>query len=535
MGKPWLNHYPEHIRREIEVPDLSLPEMLTEAIHRYGDQSAIYFYGEEITYNQLGEMVQSFAASLQEQGLEKGDRVALMLPNCPPYIISYYGILLAGGMVAQVNPLLVDKELAHILIDSGSKTIVIYEPLLPVLHAIIDQTEIEHVIVVRLGENEAKHDQAVDFETFLKKATTPPDPVAIDSVEDTAVLQYTGGTTGRSKGAMLTHRNLVANVIQQYEYFQDVLTPGEDRVLTVIPLFHVYGMTSCMNLSLYTGAMSILLPRFDLEEVLQTIRDVQPTSFPGVPTMYIALNSHPKLSEYQVDSIKICNSGSAPMPQEVLRSFEKQTGATILEGYGLSETSPTTHCNPFFGTRKLGSVGIGVPGTDYKIVDLAEGTKELAPGEIGEVLIKGPQVMKGYWNMPEGTAQTLQDGWLSTGDIAYMDEDGYLFIVDRKKDLIIASGYNVYPREVEEVLYGHPAIEEAVVVGVPDSYRGETVKAVVVLKEGASCKEEELIAYCRKNMAAYKIPRIIEFRDELPKTSVGKILRRKIREESQNK
>ena len=290
-----------------------------------------------------------------------------------------------------------------------------------------------------------------------------------------------------------------------------------------------------MNLSLYTGAMSILLPRFDLEEVLQTIRDVQPTIFPGVPTMYIALNSHPKLSEYQVDSIKICNSGSAPMPQEVLRSFEKQTGATILEGYGLSETSPTTHCNPFFGTRKLGSVGIGVPGTDYKIVDLAEGTKELAPGEIGEVLIKGPQVMKGYWNMPEETAQTLQDGWLSTGDIAYMDEDGYLFIVDRKKDLIIASGYNVYPREVEEVLYGHPAIEEAVVVGVPDSYRGETVKAVVVLKEGASCKEEELIAYCRKNMAAYKIPRIIEFRDELPKTSVGKILRRKIREESQNK
>ena len=533
MEKVWLKHYPEHIKQELEIPDISLHEMLTETIANYGEKSALYLYGREMSYKKLGKMASAFAAALQEEDIKIGDRVAIMLPNCPQYVISYYGILQAGGIVTQVNPMLVGKELEHILRDSGSKTIVIYEPLLPALNQIIDHTAVENVIKVNLEGREIEDRMATDFETFLKKSVKPPEPVSINAKEDIAVLQYTGGTTGRSKGAMLTHRNLVANVLQQYEYFRDVLKPGKDRVLTVIPLFHVYGMTSCMNLAIYTGAMSVMLPRFDLEEVLQTIRDVQPTSFPGVPTMYIALNNHPNVSDYNVDSIKVCNSGSAPMPGEILRSFEEKTGATILEGYGLSETSPTTHCNPSFGMRKPGSVGIGVPGTDYKIVDLAEGTEELPLGEIGEVIIKGPQVMKGYWNMPEETAQMLRDGWLATGDIAYMDEDGYLFIVDRKKDLIIASGYNVYPRDVEEVLYEHPSVKEAVVVGVPDSYRGETVKAVVVLKEGKQYDEKELIAYCRENMATYKVPRIVEFRKELPKTNVGKILRRKVREEAQ--
>jgi len=532
MNKVWLKHYPEHIKKELEIPNKSLPEMLDETIANYGEQSAIYFYEKEMTYKKLGQMVGTFAAALQVQGIKKGDRVAIMLPNCPQYVISYYGILQTGAIVTQVNPMLIGKELEYILHDSGAQTIVIYEPLLPALKQIIEHTAIENVIKVSLEGTETEEDTAIGFETFLMKATKPPEPVVINADEDTAILQYTGGTTGRSKGAMLTHRNLVANVIQQHEYFKDVLEPGKERVLTVIPLFHVYGMTSCMNLAIYTGAMSIMLPRFDIEEVLETIRDVQPTSFPGVPTMYIALNNHPKVSDYRIDSIKVCNSGSAPMPREILRSFEEKTGATILEGYGLSETSPSTHCNPYFGTRKPGSVGIGFPGTDYKIIDLAERTKELAAGEIGEVIIKGPQVMKGYWNMPEETAQTLQDGWLATGDIAYIDEDGYLFIVDRKKDLIIASGHNVYPRDVEEILYEHPAIQEAVVVGVPDSYRGETVKAVIVLKEGKQCDEKELIAYCREHMASYKVPRIVEFRKELPKTNVGKILRRKVREES---
>lgn len=532
MEKVWLKHYPEDVQKEIEIPDASVPDLLKRAIANYGENKALYFYGNEITYEEFGQQAAAFASALQQEGIEKGDRVAIMLPNCPQYCISYYGILQAGGTVTQTNPMLVGKELAHILIDSGAETIIIYDALLPVLNQVIDQSNIKQVVSVNLEGRNPDDGLTTGFTDFLRSAKKPPESVTINPSEDVAVLQYTGGTTGRSKGAMLTHRNILANVMQVYEYFKKDIRLGEDRYLTAIPLFHVFGMTSCMNLSIYTGAMSIMLPKFDLEEVLETIKHLQPTSFPGVPTMYVAITNHPKAEQYGIDSIRICNSGSAPMPGELLRSFEKKTGATILEGYGLSESSPVTHCNPIFSTRKPGSIGIGVPSTDYKIVDLGEGTKELPAGETGEIVIKGPQVMKGYWNMPEETALALRDGWLYTGDIAYMDEDGFAFIIDRKKDLIIASGYNIYPRDVEEIIYEHPAIQEAVVVGIPDMYRGETVKAVVVLKEGKQCSEKELIAYCRENMAAYKAPRIVEFREELPKTNVGKILRRKIREES---
>ncbi|WP_099159108.1 long-chain-fatty-acid--CoA ligase [Virgibacillus ndiopensis] len=532
MEKVWLKHYPEHIQRELEIPNDSVPDMLQKAIANYGENKALYFYGKEISYNELGTQTAAFASSLQQDGLIKGDRVAIMLPNCPQYVISYYGTLQAGGIVTQVNPMLVGKELTHILTDSGAETIVIYESLLPVLNQIIDQTSVKRIIKVNLDGRNTEDSLAIGFIDYLQQAGGLPRPVDINSAEDIAVLQYTGGTTGRSKGVMLTHRNVRTNTMQVYEYFKDEIQPGKDRYLTVIPLFHVFGMTSCMNLSIYTGSLSIMLPKFDLDGVLQTIKDLKPTSFPGVPTMYVALTSHPKAEEYGIDSIRICNSGSAPMPGELLRSFEKKTGAMILEGYGLSESAPVTHCNPFFATRKPGSIGIGIPSTEYKIVDLETGTNELPAGEAGEIVIRGPQVMKGYWNMPEETAHTLRDGWLYTGDIAYMDEDGYVFIIDRKKDLIIASGYNIYPRDVEEIIYEYPAVQEAVVVGVPDPYRGETVKAVIVLKDGTHCDEEELIAYCRENMAAYKVPRIVEFRDELPKTNVGKILRRAIREES---
>ncbi|MCR1832927.1 long-chain fatty acid--CoA ligase [Oceanobacillus caeni] len=529
--KKWLEHYPEHISKEITIPDMSLPEMLKQSVSKFPNNTAIHFYGKETTYKELNNLVNAFTAALQEKGIKKGDRAAIMLPNCPQYVISYYGILQAGGIVTQLNPMLVGKELEYILNDSGAETIVIYEPLLPVLNQVIDNTSVKHVIKVNIEGRDVPDDMAVGFQSFLKSANNQPVEVKCNPKEDVAVLQYTGGTTGRSKGVMLTHRNLLANIMQSYEFFKDTMNLGKERYLSVIPLFHVYGMSSCMNLTIYIGAMNILLPRFDLEEVLETIKNIQPTSFPGVPTMYIALINHPKVDEYGL-SMEICNSGSAPMPVEILRSFEEKTGAKIVEGYGLSESSPTTHCNPLFATRKPGSVGIGVPSTDYKIVDLATGDKELPAGEVGEIIIKGPQVMKGYWNMPDETALTLRDGWLYTGDIAYMDEDGYLYIVDRKKDLIIASGYNVYPRDVEEVLYEHPSIQEAVVVGVPDPYRGETVKAVIVLKDGSNCTEEELTSYCRANLSAYKVPRIFEFRKELPKTGVGKILRRKIREES---
>ncbi len=458
-----------------------------------------------------------------------------MLPNCPQYVIAYYGILTAGAIVTQLNPMLIERELEYILNDSGAETIVVYEDLVERVKSVRDRTHLDNVITVRFQETEQKGQTEHTFEHFLKSASGKVNSVSLDPKEDLAILQYTGGTTGRAKGAMLTHRNVTANVLQSYEFFKQELRPGEDKCLTVIPLFHVFGMTSAMNLSILTGSTSIMLPRFNLEEVLETIKKEQPTTFPGVPTMYVALANHPNAEAYGINSIRLCNSGSAPMPVEVLKRFELKTGAKILEGYGLSEASPVTHCNPVFAERKTGSIGIGIPSTQYKIVDLATGEDEVPAGELGELVVKGPQVMSGYWHMPEETAHALRNGWLYTGDIARMDEEGYVYIVDRKKDLIIASGFNIYPRDVEEVLYEHPAVQEAVVIGVPDPYRGETVKAVIVKKAGMTMTEEDIIDFCKDNMAAYRVPKIVVFRDELPKTNVGKILRRALREEEKQK
>ncbi|MEH7076768.1 long-chain-fatty-acid--CoA ligase [Neobacillus drentensis] len=531
----WLAHYPESIESNVTIPNKPLGQILEETAEKYPDNSALSFYGRKFTYQQLNLLVRTFTSALQRNQVQKGDRVAVMLPNCPQYVISYYGILTAGAIVTQVNPMSVERELEYILKDSGAETIVVLDALYPRVKSVQAQTKLKNIIVVSLQPS--GNDFAPDrtFESFLAESTGNVLPVALVPEHDVAVLQYTGGTTGRSKGAMLTHRNVLANVIQCYEFFKEEMEIGKERYLTVIPLFHVFGMSSCMNLSIYTASESIMLPRFDLEEVLNTIKNEQPTVFPGVPTMYVAITSHPRAEEYGINSIKTCNSGSAPMPLELLRSFEKKTGSKILEGYGLSEASPTTHCNPPFAERKPGSVGIGVPSTEYKIVDLATGTEDVPVGELGEVIIKGPQIMKGYWNMPEETAHTLRDGWLFTGDIAKVDEEGYLYIVDRKKDLIIASGFNVYPRDIEEILYEHPAVQEAVCIGIPDPYRGEDIKAVIVLKPGNTVNEEEIIQYCRKNLAAYKVPRIVEFRDQLPKTNVGKILRRALRDEIKNK
>nr|WP_254901732.1 long-chain fatty acid--CoA ligase [Thalassobacillus devorans] len=535
MEKVWKKHYPDRIKSEVDIPDIALTEFLTRSVEQFPDNTAITFFNKTISYIELNMQVAAFASSLQHRGIQKSDRVAIMLPNCPHYVISFYGALKAGAVVTQVNPMLVGRELEHILTDSGAETLVIYAPLVPVLEKIKENTPVKKVIVVDFAQKYEPVSDEIEFTTFLQTAPGPPKQVAINPAEDVAVLQYTGGTTGRSKGAMLTHRNLVANVIQTHEYFKDDIEPGKERYLTVIPLFHVFGMTVCMNQAIHSGSSMILLPRFELEEVLETIKREQPTYFPGVPTMYVAITSHPKAEQYGIDSIRVCNSGSAPMPQELMRSFEAKTGGRIYEGYGLSETAPVTHCNPMFAERKPGSVGIGVPSTDYKIVDVGNGVDEVPVGETGEVIVRGPQVMKGYWNMPEETTLALRDGWLYTGDIARVDDEGYLYILDRKKDLIIAGGFNIYPRDIEEILYEHESVQEAVAVGVPDGYRGETVKVVVVLKDGKSATEEELIAYCRDNMAAYKVPSSVEFRSELPKTNVGKILRRKIREEAVSK
>ncbi|KKI93886.1 AMP-dependent synthetase [Bacillus sp. SA1-12] len=533
--KHWMAKYPDYVQNEVEIPPISVPEMLQKTVDIFGEHEAVSFYGNTFTYNEIARLVVGFASSLQQAGVQKGDRVAIMLPNCPQYVVSYYGALTAGAIVTQLNPMLVERELEYVLNDCEAETIVLLNALYPRIKAIQIKTSIKNIITVSLQSTVKSQQEDDTFDSFLAKQNGLVLPIECEPEHDIAVLQYTGGTTGRAKGAMLTHRNIVANAVQTYKFFKDEIVKGHEKCLTVLPLFHVFGMSACMNLSIYCGNSMIMLPRFDLEEVLETIKREQPTLFPGVPTMYMAITSHPRAEEYGIDSIRICNSGSAPMPVELLREFESKTGAQILEGYGLSEASPSTHCNPAFAERKAGTVGIGLPGTEYKIVDVATGTLEVPTGRLGELIIRGPQVMKGYWNMIEETAVTLRDGWLFTGDIARMDKEGYVSIVDRKKDLIIASGYNVYPREIEEVLYEHPSVQEAVVIGIADDFRGETVKAFIVQRPGNTADPEEIISFCRQHLAAFKIPRIVEFREELPKTNVGKILRRILRDESAKK
>ncbi|PEJ57257.1 long-chain fatty acid--CoA ligase [Bacillus sp. AFS002410] len=529
-NKVWLSHYPEYIAKELLIPAKSIPEMFNEAVESFSSHYCLSFFGRKKTYKEVHTAVTSLASALQLNGIQKGDRVAIMLPNCPQYVISFYGILTVGGIVTQVNPMSVERELKDLLNDSGAETIIVLNSLYPTVKSIMDETKLQNIIVVSFTESQENYDSGISFEKFLQSGGPDVKDVNVNCEEDVAILQYTGGTTGRSKGVMLTHRNLYANILQQKEFFKGAFDQGRERVLSIIPFFHVYGMTVCINLSVFMGNEMIILPRFEVQEVLNTIKSEQPTLFPGVPTMYVALINHPDSEKYGIDTMKICNSGSAPMPVELMKQFENKTGAMILEGYGLSEASPTTHCNPAFAVRKPGTVGIPYPSTDSKIVDLANGVDEVPVGEIGELIIKGPQVMKGYWNLPEETANTIKDGWLYTGDIASVDEDGYVTILDRKKDMIIASGFNIYPREIEEVIYEHPLVKEAVVIGVPDNYRGETVKAVIVLKDGMNVSSVEMIEYCKSNLAAYKVPRMIEFRNELPKTNVGKILRRAIRE-----
>ena len=532
--RPWLAHYPPGVPATLEYPEVTLDQFIEQSVAKHADLTALRFATISMTYRELWGRVLRCAAALAELGIGKGDRVALLLPNCPQYVIAYFGTLRAGGIVVQVSPLSTPRELVHHLSTSGAETIVVADMLYPMVQAVLPQVNLRNVLVTRLRGEVTPGPEARAFEEVLMSTTGAPPDVQV-TPDDVAVLQYTGGTTGIAKGAMLTHRNLVVNVLQSAAPNPDFPSGADLRVLTVLPLFHVYGMTVCMNLGLARGGELILLPRFEPAEVLETIKATQPTSFPGVPTMYVAINSVPNAEEYGVGSIRFCNSGGAPMPLEVMEAFEQRFGATIIEGYGLSETSPVTHVNPATGLRKPGTIGIPVPDTDAEIVDIDTGTRVLPPGEPGELRIRGPQVMAGYWGMPEETADTMRDGWFYTGDIATMDEDGYFTIVDRKKDMILASGLNVYPREVEEVLYEHPAVLEAGVIGVPDPYRGESVKAYVVLKPGASATAEELEAYCREHLSAYKVPHAFEFRDTLPKSGVGKVLRRVLVEEERQR
>ena len=538
--KRWARLYRGLVSPETEIYEGSLTDFFRSSVEEHRDKTALMFYGTTFDFARLEALSEKLAASLAARGVKKGDRVALMLPNCPQYVISFFAIVRLGAVVTQLNPMYVEREIEHILEDSGAETIFVYSDAYPRVKNVMGQTALENVIVVDFeGEPEDLESGHEGFGEVIGEDAELAPPVAIDPLEDLAVLQYTGGTTGVSKGAMLTHRNLVANVQQTLDVFVDdpAAFSNNQKTVAILPFFHIFGFTCVMLFGIRQGLNQLLLPRFDPEEVMDLVKDEEPVMFSGVPTMYMAINSSgADLREYGFDRVRTYNSGGAPLPVNLKRAFEEKTGRSLLEGYGLSEASPVTHINPpFAGQGREGSIGVPIPSTDARIVDVETGARELRIGEPGELVIQGPQVMKGYWNMPEETAEVLRDGWLHTGDVARMDEDGYFYIVDRKKDMISTSGYNVYPREVEEVLYEHEGVAEAVAIGIEDEYRGETVKAFVVRKSDSEVTEEEILAFCKEHLAPYKTPKAVEFRDELPKSTVGKLLRRVLADEERAK
>lgn len=542
MAKPWLRWYPGEVPASLTYPDEPLYALLERAADQYGERTATIFFGARLTYRQLRAEARRLAAGLIRLGLRKGDRVAIMMANCPQAIVAYYGALMAGGVVVMVNPLYTERELRYQLEDSGARILIGLDLVYPKVKGL----DLDHLILTGMpaympiptrwiaplklkppkitwGARVHRWAEVLDVEPLQS-------PVPVDPSEDLALLQYTGATTGKPKGCMLTHRNLLANVRQIAAWLYKATPDHPVRTLVGLPIFHVYGMTTAMNFAIYMGGEMVLQARFEPREALKLIQKYKVEIFPGAPTMYVGINHVPGVEKMDLSSIDACISGAAPLPLEVQQTFERLTHGRLVEGYGLSEASPVTHSNPVWGPRKEGSIGLPWPDTEVRIID-GETGEDVAPGEVGELLVRGPQVMKGYWQNPTATATALRDGWLYTGDMARMDEDGFFYIADRKKDLIIAGGLNIYPREVEEVLFMHPAVKQAAVIGVPDEYRGETVKAFIVLKDGATATQAELDQHCRANLASYKIPRQYEFRSELPMTLVGKVLRRVLVEE----
>jgi long-chain acyl-CoA synthetase len=529
MEKIWFDNYLPDTRRNIQYPQTPVIDFLLNSARQYPDNLAIIFMDQKITYRELDLMTSRFARFLQDKGVRKDHRVAVMAPNCPQNVIAFFGALKAGAVVVQHNPMYVEREIEHQLNDSGSETIVCLADLYPKVKNVRARTPLKHVVTFNLdGSPASAGEETTDLGYILKNYSAAYEAVKVTS-EDLALLQYTGGTTGVSKGCMLTQRNLVSNVLQSMEVLGKNYRPGNDHVIGVLPLFHVYGLTCVMNMSVYTGVTMVLFPRFDPGAVIEAIHNYKVGVFFASPTMLIAINSHKDIDKYDLRCLHTCISGSAPLPNEVKEAFMELTGVEVVEAYGLSEASPVTHSNPVNGKVKTGSIGLPVPDTDMKAMDINTG-EECAPKQPGELWIAGPQVMKGYWNRPDETENVLEDGWLKTGDVVEVDEEGYVYIVSRKKDVIIAGGFNIYPVEVEDVLFTHPKVMEAVVVGIADTYRGETAKAFIVLKEGESATAEEIIEFCRSRLAAYKVPRFVEFRDQLPKSAVGKILRRLLKD-----
>ena len=569
--RPWLASYPAGVPKSLApYPEKSLYSLLEDSARRHPNAPAIAFWlpgapaGKTLTYRELVKQVDQFARVLVSLGIQRGDRVGLVLPNCPQYVIAYYAALRIGAVVVGNNPLYTERELSHQLKDAGIEVCLTLDVLYPKVAEVRDEVGLREIVVgkvtdympfpinllapLKMKKEAKKHGEPwppvppgakVRWWHELMRGSYPPAPVAqVDARNDLVGLIYTGGTTGLSKGAMLTHYNLVANVMQGTAWFPG-LQDGNESVMCIIPFFHSYGMTVAMNLGINIAAKLILMPRFELEPTLKVIQKEKPTLFPGVPRLYIAINEAKQTADYDLKSIDACLSGAAPLPLAVAEKFRRITGATVVEGYGLTETSPITHANPLDGRARPGSIGLPISDTDCRIADLDDWTRDVEPGQTGELAISGPQIMKGYFNRPEETASMIKEGpdgtrWLLTGDIAHMAEDGFFSIVDRKKDMILVSGFNVYPTDIEQVIYRHPKVEKVCVAGVPDATTGEAVKAYVVLKEGQSATTDEIRDFCKNEefgLTGYKVPRLVEFRSSLPETLVGKVLRRVLAQE----
>ncbi len=557
--KPWIKNYDDGVAPEVEVPTYPLFELLEESAKKYPNNTAIVYQGNRINYYDLNSLANDIAAALKASGFKSGDRAVIYMANLPQFVIAYFGILKAGGIVIATNPLYSERELEHQLKDCGAETVFVMTPYYKLLKKVQKKgtTNVKRIIATNVKEylpwmkrllftlfKEKKGGHRVDidsndmkFQDFISLGRQSPKPQTKVSPEDTALLQYTGGTTGLSKGAIANHRNLAANTRQLMEWIPD-WEYGQEVFISAIPFFHSYGMITAMAFPIALAAQMVIIPDpRNLADVMGSIQKYKVTYFPGVPAMYVAINNHPDViaGKYDLTSIRACVSGSAPLLMETKRRFEEITGGKLVEGYGLTEAHVVSHANPLNGDNREGSIGLPISNIECLVVDPVEGEKVLPLGAAGELLLKGPNIMQGYWNMPEETKTALRDGWLFTGDIARMDEDGYFYIEDRKKDLIIAGGYNIYPREVEEVLATHPAVVEVAVAGVTDPKRGETVKAWIVKKPGDATTEQEIITWSKDYLAKYKYPRVIEFRDEIPKSTVGKVLKRElIREEQEN-
>ena len=545
-NKPWFRSWPKDVPKNLEYPKVPLHAILEKTAKEHPEKAAIAYFEGEITYRELDSLSNQFAGTLSALSVKKGDRVAVFLPNIPQFIITYFGILKVGAVLTAISPLHKEREVAYQLNDSEAETIVALDSLYPIVKKTWQKTKLKNAVVTSL-ENYApkiaislsrvgQKPNVYSFQELLKEKGTKPPKVNINPKEDIAALQYTGGTTGTAKGAMLTHLNLVSNAIAFAAWIKGGV--AQETFLTALPLFHIYGMTTSMNVPILLAAKMVLLHRFDSTTALETIQRHKVTVFCGVPTMYSALLANPDLGKFDLNSIRVCISGASPLPPQIQKKFMQITGGFLAEGYGLTEASPVTHCNPVDNTMRtvrLGSIGVPLPDTNARIVDVETGEHSLNSGETGELAVKGPQVMKGYWKRPDENALVLRNGWLSTGDIGKMDQDGYFYITDRKKDLIKYKGYSVYPREVEDVIYEHPSVKLCAVIGKPSPTVGEIPKAFVVLKEGAESTEAEIMAFVKEKVAPYKAIREVEFRKELPISAAGKVLRRMLQEEEKRK